>query len=130
MDTSKMIFVFGSNEAGYHGAGAAYHARMNLGARMGIGFGQTGQCFAIPTKDRSIRKTLPPHIIQSYVTAFLNFASGRPDLEFQVTCLGCGLAGYKHKDIAPMFADHPANCFFDTLWADYLPDITRYWGTI
>jgi hypothetical protein len=26
-----------------------------------------------------------------------------------VTAIGCGLAGYSPKDIAPMFSDHPAN---------------------
>ena len=31
------------------------------------------------------------------------FAKTRPDLIFQVTEIGCGLAGYKAKEIAPLF---------------------------
>src|SRR5262249_41455073 len=33
------IFVFGSNEAGRHGKGAALHARKHYGAKYGVGFG-------------------------------------------------------------------------------------------
>lgn len=51
-----------------------------------------------------------------------------PELTFQVTCIGCGLAGLKHEDIAPMFKDAPGNCVFDTLWKPWLPD-AEFWGT-
>lgn len=45
------IFVFGSNLAGGHGAGAAKAAREHYGARYGVGSGRTGRAYAIPTKD-------------------------------------------------------------------------------
>ena len=49
------MFVFGSNLAGRHGAGAARFAVINFGAMYGIGFGFTSpQSFAIPTKNLQI----------------------------------------------------------------------------
>lgn len=95
------IFVFGSNEAGIHGAGAAKKA-MDFGAVYGVGFGLQGQTFAIPTKDYLV-KTLSLKEIKAYVDDFLKFAESRKDLTFLVTKIGCGLAGYTFEDIAPMF---------------------------
>ena len=104
-----MIFVFGSNLAGRHGAGAAKFARMNHGAIYGQGQGLQGSSYAIPTKDRQIR-TLPLGDIRQHVATFLEFARSRDDLTFQVTAIGCGLAGYKPEHIAPMFQGAPSNC--------------------
>jgi len=104
-----MIFVFGSNLAGIHGAGAALHARNEYGAKLGEGIGRTGGAYAIPTKDERI-KTLPLHRIQEYVTNFIVYAIEHPELKFNVTAIGCGLAGYTPMAIAPMFKDAPSNC--------------------
>lgn len=104
-----MIFVFGSNEAGRHGMGAALHAWQLHGAVYGRGVGLQGNSYAIPTKDRQLR-TLPLAAIQENVEQFKAFARVHPELMFQVTAIGCGLAGYKPEQIAPMFADAPENC--------------------
>lgn len=134
--TNNMIFVFGSNLAGIHGAGAARWAFDNRGAKYGIGVGRTGQSYALPTKgglvthERSaIGGTLPLSTIQHYVDQFLEYAEQRPQFFFQVTCIGCGLAGLEHKDIAPMFEKAGFNCYFDTLWQPYLGHLVKYWGT-
>lgn len=103
------IFVFGSNEAGRHGKGAALFARQHRGAIYGQGEGLQGNAYAIPTKDAHLR-TLPLDVVRAYVERFKAFAATRPDLRFQVTPIGCGLAGYTPQDIAPMFADAPVNC--------------------
>lgn len=97
------IFVFGSNEAGKHGAGAARLAWEEFGAEYGIGWGFTGKCYAIPTKDWDI-KSLPLDKIQKYVDLFLYNANFFPDKIFLVTKIGCGLAGYTSEQIAPLFA--------------------------
>jgi len=97
----KDIFVFGSNEAGIHGAGAAEFA-LQLGARMYQGFGCIGNTFAIPTKDWNI-KTLPLSAIIFYVHRFIEFAIKCDSLRFYVTKIGCGYAGYTPEQIAPMF---------------------------
>ncbi|MBX3288422.1 MAG: hypothetical protein KF855_03660 [Acidobacteria bacterium] len=102
------IFVFGSNEAGIHGAGAARDAVDHYGAKRGKGHGLHGRSYAIPTKDRNLQ-TLPLPDIEVYVKHFLMFAEAHDDLVFFVTKIGCGLAGYDAVDIAPMFKSRPAN---------------------
>ena len=92
------IFVFGSNEAGIHGAGAAKTAREKFGAIYGVPFGLMGQSFAIPTKDRNIKTLLLPNI-QNYLVSFIKFAIDNPQLKFYLTKIGCGLAGYTTNDI-------------------------------
>lgn len=96
------IFVFGSNTAGRHGKGAARQALIHFGAKYGVGVGRTGQCYAIPTKDDALR-VLPPIAIGIQVREFLRYAKEHPELEFLVTQIGCGLAGYSPSDIAPLF---------------------------
>jgi hypothetical protein len=105
-----MIFVFGANLAGRHGKGAALYARQHHGAIYGQGVGLQGNSYAIPTKDEYI-KTLPLETIKKYVDEFIEFAKDNPDMQFQVTAIGCGLAGYKPFQIAPMFKNAPRNCF-------------------
>jgi hypothetical protein len=43
--------------------------------------------------------------IKPYVDQFIAFASEHPELFFFVTRIGCGIAGFKDKEIAPLFAD-------------------------
>lgn len=109
------IFVFGSNLAGRHGKGAALFARQKHGAIYGQGVGPQGNSYAIPTKGFKI-KTLPLAEIQGYVTDFIHYAKASPELQFEVTWIGCGLAGYTDSQIAPMFADAPVNCILPEGW--------------
>lgn len=118
-------FVFGSNEAGAHGAGAAKHAYKNHGARYGFSYGHCGESFAIPTKDSDIR-SLPLNMIEAYVTGFLAYAYGKRKVKFKVTRIGCGLAGFTDAQIAPMFTGAPKNCMFDEKWRPYLGDTYTY----
>ena len=116
----RPIFVFGSNEAGRHGRGAALFARENYGAVYGEGIGITGHAYAIPTKDKFIR-TLPLEKIKLYVDDFLKFARENRHLPFFVTRIGCGLAGYKDWQIAPMFKGYPENCIImPEEWKPYI----------
>lgn len=96
------IFVFGSNQSGRHGKGAAKQA-LTWGAKWGQSAGFQGRTYGIPTKNASITKTLPVDVIGGYVNDFIIFAVDNPQLTFLVTEIGCGLAGYKPKDIAPLF---------------------------
>lgn len=125
---SQNIFVFGSNLSGIHGAGAAYYARIKHGAVAGQGIGLQGTSYAIPTKDYKLR-SLSLRAIGYAVEDFLNFAAVHPEMTFQVTRIGCGLAGYSDCMIAPMFAKAPKNCQFDEAWREYLGDEFTYWGT-
>lgn len=134
---SKMILVFGSNEAGIHGAGAAKTAYEKHGARWGFSYGHCGDSWAIPTKDQDIL-TLPLDRIEGYVKGFLSYAEGHPKLTFKVTRIGCGLAGLDDQRMAAFFYNAPKNCLFDEAWkrhfetfnhfcnGNFQPD---YWGT-
>jgi hypothetical protein len=113
------VFVFGSNLAGRHGAGAAKVAKEKFGAVFNCGDGFQGNSYAIPTKDIDI-VTLPLHIIKSYVDDFLKFAKDHPEMNFFITRIGCGLAGYKDEDIAPLFINTPFNCDLPITWKDYI----------
>lgn len=96
------IFVFGSNLQGIHGKGAALHAKNHYGAIQGKGRGIHYRSYAIPTK-------MTPYIrlslieINFYVAEFICYAKGHDDYTFLVTAIGCGLAGHKPEQIAPMF---------------------------
>lgn len=115
----REIFVFGSNEAGIHGAGAALYAKNNHQAEWGVGRGLTGNSYALPTKSRGL-KVRSLDIIRVDVQLFLAFAREHLDWKFNVTRIGCGLAGYTNEQIAPMFRGAPPNCHFDSEWEDYL----------
>lgn len=114
------VFVFGSNERGIHGAGAARQA-LNWGAEFGVGFGLRGKTFAIPTKTPYF-VTLSLGKISTYIEQFANFAKENPSMKFLVTEIGCGLAGYKPKDIAPLFFKHNTHKYENI----YLPE--RFWN--
>jgi hypothetical protein len=92
------IFVFGSNLAGIHGGGAARVAMTKFGAVYGQGIGLHGQSYAIPTMQGG------PETIKPYADEFIEFAKQHPELTFYVTRIGCGIAGFKDIDIAPLFA--------------------------
>jgi hypothetical protein len=125
--TMNKIFVFGSNQAGRHGGGAAAYAHKSLAAQWGVGEGPTGLCYALPTKDFDIQSRFLPEVAES-VERFLAYARGCPDLTFQVTRVGCGLAGFRDEEIASMFVAAPDNCEFDTAWKQWLPS-RKFWGT-
>lgn len=91
------IFVFGSNLQGMHGGGAAWVAYKYFGAIMGQGVGLQGQSYGIPTMQGGV-ETIKP-----YVDDFIDFARSRPDLTFLVTRIGCGIAGFRDSNIAPLF---------------------------
>ena len=91
------IFVFGSNLAGMHGGGAARVAHRKFGAEWGVGIGLTGQTYAIPTMQGGVETIAP------YVDEFIEFASNHKELKFYVTRIGCGIAGFRDEEIAPLF---------------------------
>ncbi len=97
------VFVFGSNLAGHHGAGAARYAQAVFGAERGVGEGLSGRAYAIPTKDTRLKTLGVPEILPA-VRRFLKYAAGHPGTEFVVTPIGTGLAGYPQDWIAPLFA--------------------------
>ena len=97
--TDNKIFVFGSNLAGHHAGGAARTARKYFGAISGQEVGLQGQSYAIPTMQGGVET------IKLYADEFIRFAKEHKELTFLVTRIGCGIAGFKDEEIAPLFAD-------------------------
>ena len=93
------IFVFGSNLAGMHGGGAARIAYDCFGAIWGQGVGLQGKSYAIPTMQGGVETIRP------YVDEFIAFAKAHPEYKFLVTKIGCGIAGFRVNEIAPLFAN-------------------------
>ena len=93
------IFVFGSNLEGSHDGGAAKLAYNRFGAVWGLGTGIQGRSYAIPTMQGGVETIRP------YVDAFIQFAKQNTTLTFLVTRIGCGIAGFRDEEIAPLFED-------------------------
>ena len=91
------VFVFGSNLQGWHGGGAARAAFNKFGAVWGQGTGLQGRSYAIPTMQGGVET------IEPYVDTFIEFAKAHPEMRFLVTRIGCGIAGFKDSEIAPLF---------------------------
>jgi hypothetical protein len=109
------IFVFGSNLAGIHGRGAALIAKTKHGAVQGYGEGHHGNSYAIPTKNARLAPRDLSNI-HAAVLRFIEYAKERPKMNFFVTRIGCGLAGFTDAQIAPMFATAPSNCKLPKGW--------------
>ncbi len=93
------VFVFGSNLSGQHMGGAARIAHERFGAKWGIGVGLQGQSYAIPTMQGGVETIRP------FVDEFITFARANQQFVFLVTPIGCGIAGFSAKQIAPLFVE-------------------------
>jgi hypothetical protein len=122
IDHSPWVFTFGSDLAGRHGNGTALTAQRHYGASRDVPAGFSGQSYAIPTKDENLQ-TLPLDLVVRHIQVFVQYAIENPDKAFQVTRIGCGLAGYRDEDIAPHFFDAPANVLLPRRWEQiFRPD--------
>lgn len=124
---AQEVFVFGSNLAGRHGAGAALVAAESFGAIRGKGVGRMGQCYGIATKDgrnnadlKDPSQRLSLGEIAQNVAEFIAYAKANPKETFLVTAVACGLAGYKPDVIAPLFNRAPTNCLMPEAWRPWL----------
>jgi hypothetical protein len=127
-----MIFVFGSNLHGIHGAGSALEARCR-GYPLGLGSGPHGTCYGVPTCSIP-GQGLHLSVISLYVDQLVNYAWLLPLQDFQVTRIGCGRAGHSDEYISGLFAypNLPRNLLFDDKWRKFISPLhprARYWGT-
>ena len=110
-----------SNLSSRHGAGAARAAVTHYGAVMALPKALLATAAGIPTVARDLAYT-PLADIQLSVERFLRFASARPEQQFFVTLIGCGLAGYEDREVAPMFKLAPPNCSLPLPWRPFTGD--------
>ncbi|MFT4258013.1 hypothetical protein [Microbacterium sp.] len=106
----EQVFVFGSNADGIHAGGAARVAYEKFGAVWGEGHGHHGQSYAIDTMSGF-------DVLAAGVYVFIDYAHSHPGLTFLVTPIGCGIAGYTHAEIAPLFEGAPANVILPEVFA-------------
>lgn len=109
------IFVFGSDLAGRHGAGAALQAAQQFGAEYGVGEGITGQCYAFPTLDRRLEK-IPRRWLEESRDMLFKTCLVNPEKQFLLTKVGCGLAGFPETTMRALFADPPVNLILPEDW--------------
>lgn len=109
------VFVFGSNAHGLHDGGAARDAFQKFGAVWGEGHGHHGQTYAIDTMSGLAT-------LAAEVDTFLAYARAHPELRFQVTPIGTGIAGYRADQIAPLLAGRPENVVLPSEFSAWLDD--------
>ena len=114
-----MIFVFGSNLAGRHGKGAALHAKHHHGAIYGNGEGIQGTSYAIPTKDENLRP-VSQDFLQAAIGRFCQYARDNSHMQFALTPVGCGLAGFDKRTVWGMLKFHgiPPNVYLTSSWLE------------
>jgi hypothetical protein len=111
----NQIFVFGSNQNGEHIGGAARTAYDKFGAVWGKPEGLQDRSYALPTVSKHFRP-YSLRMIGKNVYTFLWYASKHPELTFLLTKVGCGIAGHKEEDIAPLFKHAPSNVIKPRGW--------------
>lgn len=123
------IFVFGSNLQGIHGKGAANIARRRFGAKIGIGEGLVGSTYAFPTvRTLYPYKVIPLSDYPVYIRKFMDAVLLHEDLTFYMTRVGCGLAGNKDSNVAPLFSKLAklSNVIFPEQWGRFLQKAKIY----
>ena len=96
------IFVFGSNMLGHHIGGAANEA-LKHGACWGVALGLFEKSYAIATLDEKFGKLSLETIRQQVELLRRSLDDYYVDNGVFVTRIGCGIAGFKDEEIAPMF---------------------------
>lgn len=107
------VFVFGSNAAGHHGGGAAFIAHRDFGAAWGQGHGHHGRTYAIDTMSGL-------DVLAAEARTFTDYAADHPELRFLLTPVGCGIAGYRPEQVAPLFKGLPDNVTVPRSFVPYL----------
>jgi hypothetical protein len=119
------VFVFGSNDKGFHSLGAALVAVRQYGAKRYVGEGHVGNSYALPTRwwSHTFKSvfTLPIEIVEENIARFCQFTIDHPELKFFVTSVGCGHAGLDYEKIAPLFKS-AINCSFPENWDTLLEE--------
>lgn len=125
--SKDVVFVFGSNPEGRHGAGAAKVARLRFGAVYGKGEGLQGNAYAIPTKDLRVRKnngyrSISAKDITQSIRRLYECARQHPDKRFCIAYRNIcsrSLNGYTGIEMIRMFIDAgpiPDNIYVSEEW--------------
>lgn len=127
----RTILVVGTNNQGIPGAGAALYAHHNKGLKRGHVSGLCGDTYAICTKDlRKGIRSVDLSFIQSQVLELKQLATDmlNEDVVFDVTPIGCGRAGFRYDEIAPMFRNCPTNMELPSEFIAVLKTLPMKWN--
>ncbi len=125
-----VVFVFGSNPEGRHGAGSAKVAHDVFGAQYGVGEGLTGNSYALPTKDLRVKenygyRSISPEDITKSIRKLYDTALSMPEKRFMVAYRNKPsektLNGYTGLEMMEMFkfaAPIPSNVVFSKEWTE------------
>ena len=132
---NDVIFVFGSNPTGWHGAGSAAVAVKLFGAVYGKGEGLQGNSYALPTTElrkeyqvKGYNQSIPaPKIIES-IKKMYACAKEHPDKKFCIAYRSqvdeVTLCGYSGGQLMSMFKEaageegYPENVWFSEEWTN------------
>lgn len=131
MSTPPTCIIFGSNEQGFHGAGAAGYAMRGtfentwrtdprfqearfgpdkrglhavFGQGRGFQTGTKGSSYAIATVTQpGLPRSVSLSEIQRQVDECERFIIAHPEMDFVVTGFGAGYAGYSEDEVRPMW---------------------------
>ncbi len=95
----QQIFVFGTDKKGSQRYGAAGTACKKFGAQVGVIEGQTGSCYALPTKGFNFVD------LEKAVRRFKEYVDSHKQNIYLVTAVGCGHAGFDVVDVAGLFKE-------------------------
>lgn len=126
-NAENIIFVFGSNPEGRHGAGAAKVARLQYGAIYGQGEGLQGNAYALPTKDLRVTanngyRSISPEAITASIRKLYECARKHPDKDFCIAYRNTserslnGYTGYEMIDMFLAAGPMPANIVVSEEW--------------
>lgn len=85
------------------------------GTQYKVGEGMTGRCYAFPTLDRKLNQRSNVYLEQSAERLF-ECCLRNPQLEFLLTKIGCGIAGYDEEYIRSLFECPPKNLILPAGW--------------
>ena len=122
-----VIFVFGSNPQGRHGAGSAKVARLQFGAVYGQGEGLQGNAYALPTKDLRVKenngfRSIPPRTIIESIRKLYGCTREHPEKRFMICYRNTytrSLNGYTGIEMIRMFLQAgplPENIYVSEEW--------------
>ena len=136
LPAENVIFVFGSNPEGRHGAGAAKIAREQFGAIYGRGEGLQGHSYALPTKDLRVKsnngyRSISPEQITNNIKRLYECARQHPQMLFCIayrnTCSRSlnGYTGYEMMEMFRKAGPIPQNIIVSQEWAQ-----SGYFGNV
>lgn len=122
-----IIFVFGSNTEGRHGAGSALVAVKQFGAIYGRAKGLQGNAYALITTDLTTRELYPLESIKNNIKELYQVANSLPEKKFMVAYRSkpdevtlCGYSGSQLFNCFLSAGTVPDNIYFSEEWYNTL----------